>query len=156
MLELKLTSPLEKFLPCHRIEDVQGFSPYPVFSGEAFAVHAVFCDTDASLKTVLKAEITCDSGEIRVYRLDSVPVRLPCYPDSFDSGYMTKEAGVYPDILTEISRDTLLFAPSMQLAMLRIEVAGATAGEHKLTVTLRPKAGENAAEITKELTFSVI
>ena len=156
MLELKLTSPLEKFFPCHRMEDVPGFSPYPVFSGEAFAVNAVFCDTEASLKTVLNADITCDSGEIRVYRLDSVPVRLPCYPDSCDSGYMTKEAGVYPDILTEISRDTLLFAPSRHLAMLRIEVTGATAGEHKLTVTLRPKKGELAEEVKKELTFSVI
>ena len=156
MLELKLTSPLEKFFPCHRMEDVPGFSPYPVFSGEAFAVHAVFCDTEASLKTVLNADITCDSGEIRVYRLDFVPVRLPCYPDSCDSGYMTKEAGVYPDILTEISRDTLLFAPSRHLAMLRIEVTGATAGKHKLTVALRPKKGELAEEVKKELTFSVI
>ena len=156
MLKLKLCSPLEKFFPGHTMEDVPCFAPYPLFLGESFAVHAVFCDTEAFLKTHVTAEVSCDAGKICIYRLDSVPVRVPCYPNWNDDGYMTKEPGVYPDILTEISENTLLFAPEKGLAMLRIEVARLTAGEHTLTLTLRPKNEEEAEAVTESVSFSVI
>lgn len=156
MLELKLTSPLEKFLPCHTMADVPDFSPYPIFSGETFAVHAVFCDTDAFLKTCVTYELSCDTGSARVYRIDSVPVRVPCYPTWNDDDYMTKEPGVYPDVMTEIDTGTLLFAPQRGLAMLRIELSHLCPGEHTLSLTLRTKAEENEQIITRKVAFSVL
>ena len=156
MLELKFTSPLEKFLPHHTMADVREYAPYPVFSGEIFAVHAVFCDNDAFLKMGVTCEVSASSGKAKVYRTDSVPVRVPCYPEWNDDDYMSKEAGMFPDILTEISNETLLFAPQKGLTMLRIELSELDAGEHSLCLTLRTKDEEIPAEISATLNFSVL
>ncbi len=156
MLELKFTSPIDKFLSCHTMKDVKDYAPYPIFSGETFAVHAVFCDTDAFLKTGVTLTLSADCGKARLYRIDTVPVRVPCYPTWNDDDYMSKEPGVYPDIMTEINEDTLLFAPQRGLTMLRIELPDLCPGEHNLSLTLCTKDEEVSQSVTEKLDFKVL
>jgi len=156
MLQLKLTSSLEKFLPSHTMADVTSFAPYPVFLGETFAFHAVFCDSGSFMKTGVKCRVTAEGCKVRVYRADPVPVRVPCYPEWNDDDYMTKEPCIIPDVLTEISSDTLLFAPQRGLNMLRVELSGFSAGSHRVVVTLETYAEEAAQQVTESLSFTCL
>lgn len=157
MLQLKFTSPLEKFLPAHTMEDVRDYTPYPILCGECFAIHAVFCDTEAFLKSRVRARVKCDGGKAELYRVDYVPVRVPCYPEWHDDDYMSLEAGLYPDIMTSADDSTVLYAPQRGLAMLRIELPSLAAGTHHLTLTVEHVAGESRQEsCTAELDITVM
>lgn len=157
MLQLKFTSPLEKFLPAHTMSDVRDYIPYPILEGEDFAVHAVFCDTESFLKSCVHVRVECDGGEIELYRVDSVPVRVPCYPEWHDDDYMSFDAGLYPDIMTKIDDTTLLYAPQKGLEMLRVEIKSLSAGSHQLSLTLEHVDGERQRETcTVELDIAVL
>lgn len=157
MLQLKFTSPLEKFLPAHTMSDVRDYTPYPILCGESFAVHAVFCDTESFLKSCVRVKVECDGAEVLLYRVDLVPVRVPCYPEWHDDDYMSFEAGLFPDIMTKIDENTLLYAPQKGLEMLRLEIPSLPAGEHHLTLTLEHIDGESKHEsCNAELDISVL
>ena len=156
MIKLRFASPLDKFLPRHTMADVSNFETFPILTGETFAVHAVFADDGSFLKTPVTARVTCDGGAVKVYRVDSVPVRVPCYPEWNDDDYMTKEPFICPDVLCEICEDTLLYAPQRGLTMLRIEVSGLSAGEHSLTVTLESMDAQAPLTVSESISFTVL
>ena len=162
MIKLKITSSLEKFFPCHTENDVPSLSSYPVFPGEPFSVHALFWDREAFLKTrvTVSAECSLKDCEVRLYRVDSVPVRVPCFPGWVDDDYMTTSPGIYPDVMVPINDGDVLYAPQEGMSMIRAEVwsfADAPSGEYTLTLTLRT-ADFNVPhrQVSEKVTFEVI
>lgn len=162
MLKLKITSSLEKFFPCHTENDVPPFSSHPVFAGEPFSLHAVFWDREAFLKNrvTVSAECSLPNAEIRLYRVDSVPVRVPVFPGWVDDDYMTTEPGIYPDVMARICDGDVLFAPQAGMNMLRAEVwtdKDTPAGEYTITITLRTADFEVPhRQVRETVTFEVL
>lgn len=160
MLKLKLTSSLEKFLWDSGIDDIPPLSVHPVLAGETFSVHAVFCDPGAFLKSRVTASASCSLSdcEVRLYRIDTVPVRIPAFPGWSDDDYMSTSPGLYPDVMVKITEGVPLFAPQESVNMIRAEVVtgeDTPPGEYTLTLTLRT-ADYPAREVSESLTFEVL
>ena len=159
MTELKITSPLDKFFPHDNIADVKEFSPAPVFAGETLSFHVAFADSGASyLKTPVHASVTTDldGAEVKVYRIDFVPVRTPCYPDSHDDGYISTEPGLYPDIMTEIDEHSFLYAPQVGMNTLRVELAVPTVAKGRYNVKVMICSDDCSQSVERELSFEVL
>ncbi len=154
MIKLKIASPLDKFFLTASIEDAKAYEPTPVFRGERAAFHILYAAPDASyLKEPCRASASAENGiSVRLYDVGHVPVRVPCYPDSYDDGYMSTTPGLYPDIMREISESSLLYAPQSGVNMLRAELdvpQGAPAGEYEIEVTFSALNGESVSEKVK-------
>ena len=162
MLKLKITSSLEKFFPGHDRNNVPTLSPYPILAGEVFSLHAVFWDEESFLKNRVKVSVTCDAPncEVRLYRVDSVPVRVAAFPGWVDDDYMTTSPGIYPDVMVKIDEDTPLFAPNDGMNMLRAEVwsnSDTPFGEYTVTLTLRTiDESSPFEEVSESVTFEVL
>lgn len=65
--------------------------------GEVFSFQqAISCDIPAEIKVTVKSEL---KEYIKLYEVKNTVMDLPCYRNCTDNDYITKEAGVMPDIL---------------------------------------------------------
>ena len=143
MVEIKITSPLWKPAPNDCFDTAPDFSPPPILAGEAFACHVLIRDREAQfLKTPCRVRVQCDgcTDGVSLYRIGTVPVRTPCYPDSFDDGYLSCEAGLYHDVMYPTD-GAELYAPQRGFELLRIEVSPCREGDHRLTASVLPDNG---------------
>ncbi len=159
MIKLKIVSPLDKFFPDDDIALAREFSPAPVFAGETFSFHVLYADGGASyLKTPVRVSVTTDldGADLKIYKIEHVPVRTPCYPDSHDDGYISTKPGLYPDVMTEIDGTSPLYAPQVGMNMLRIELAVPVTAGGKYGVKVTVRSDDLSQTVGAEVSFEVL
>lgn len=94
-MELKVLSSLEKVFAVHKPEADEILS-FTMLKNERLSFQTAFTsDTDKTVKLEISG---IDSKHYNVYSVRDVPVELPCF-DHADDFYISKEKGMYPDIL---------------------------------------------------------
>ena len=99
-LELVQLSSLEKVFLNRPIE-AKEFCRASALQGEEFAYQIAYrsdCKMDLSLS--VDSSIADD---IQIYEIGTAPSQLPAYPDSMDENYITREPGLFPDILNPLN-----------------------------------------------------
>ncbi len=149
-MKVKIISPLDKPGLADSFDALTALSPYPVFRGEPYAFHIAACEGDGgdgtkqicslSVEVLDKAGDPAPGFDTRVYTVESVPVRLPCPPDVDDDDYISKEPGLYPDILLPVTGGREIRVPARGLALIRVEVESAAAPAGEYTVRTDFKA----------------
>ena len=100
MTELMQVSSLEKILPKSDCRKKQ-IKDMTVLHKEQGSYQIAFKDGH---KTKIKVNIKSDIADfIEVFSVGCVPVMLPLYEEAFnDPNYISKEPGIYPDILNPL------------------------------------------------------
>lgn len=107
---LKQCSSLEKiFLNDENIKD--GYKESSVLKGEELS-YQIALKTAAEKSIVTTVSISTPPGcKAKLYLTENVPCEMPTYPFSEDDDYITKEPGLFPDLLTPIENGKLLVLP---------------------------------------------
>lgn len=148
MTDLIQTSSLEKILPksdCFS-EPVKHMT---ILHGEEGAYQIAFKERH---KTKIKVSVKSDIKEyVKVYLIGCVPVMLPTYEESFDDpDYISKEPGIYPDILMPIKDGEFESNGWYQGLWINVE-GGAPAGKHGIVVELSTENEVKSSEMTYEV-----
>ncbi len=151
-LAMKLLSSLEKVFwnkePVEKELVLQGFRNEVISFEAAYTLDA--CNASMFIELEIESPI---KEYVHVRQVEHVPVRYPVPSDS-DDYYLSKEPGLYPDLLREIGSHTLR-ARSGQWDTLWIEVdpkGVVSAGSYPITVRLTAADGE-MVEKTQEITI---
>ena len=99
-------------------------------------------------------EVKCQSDfeNVSISKVVSVPVNTPCYKDVHDEGYLSYEAGLYPDLLCPISDKITLSGTSTTALWISAEVPNKmAAGKKKIEVSFF----EPLSKTTKSVEFTV-
>ena len=106
----------------------EGFSGFSVCRGEygAFQI-AVHSDIMKTLEINVESDL-----DVRVFRVDCVPVQLPCHKG--DDNYLRREPGLYPDVLRDCSAITA--SPNWQSLWFDVCTDDAEPGVHPVRVRI--------------------
>ena len=89
---------------------------------------------------LLSVRLTGDLAPfVRLRRVESVPVTLPCYLDRYDEEYLRTTPGLYPDLLLPLTYGGKVNVSSRQLRTIWIDLLpgeGFPVGDHRLTLSL--------------------
>ena len=133
MTELYQISSLEKVMPksCLNTECIKDMT---VLHGEDGAYQIAFKDKH---KTKIKIEVKGDICEyVSVYSVGNVPVMLATFEEAEnDPNYISKEPGMYPDILNPVENCEIEATGSYQSLWVRVDKK-APPGLHNITVEL--------------------
>lgn len=82
---------------------------------------------------------------VQCFRVENVPAGRAAYKENVDDYYLSREPGLYPDVLRPISDRPEYFMPDSRTGYL-VEIGGdLPVGRHKLTISLVGAAGETLA-----------
>ena len=97
-----LCDSLEKVFPSQRPRPMETDRPIPVFEGTIVAVQLVYNrhpeSTPAPFVTPLKISVIGAPVEPVLRTVELIPADYPCH-EKYDSGYITAEPGLFPDLL---------------------------------------------------------
>lgn len=151
-LLIKTVSSLEKRFANENIESVPQYNKASALKGERFSFQVMYTpDGEASSDCKYVAYYRVSSplyDNIKVSRVDSVPVRFPMYKIEADDYYMSREPGLYPDLMVPINEKNQLFIFKEELMTLWVDVEipkDAKAGEYPIEFTLVNGEGEEYA-----------
>lgn len=153
----KNISSLEKHFTCEKIENVKEYNRATALRGERFTYQTAYTcpDLRGDVKKILYLKIDSPIKDyITVSRVDTVPVRMPMYKVDADDYYMSREPGLYPDLLVPITEKTQLFGFRDEYMCLRTDVAipcDAEAGVFPIKLSLIDDHGEEASSTVFEL-----
>ena len=154
---MKNISSLEKHFAAERVEDVAEYCKASALRGERFSYQVAYTCRDMRGDVKKSLYYRINSGvpaKITVSRVDSVPVRMPMYKVDTDDYYMSREPGLYPDLLIPVTEKTKLFAFKDEYMCLRVDVeiqTDAAAGVYPIEFSLLDGEGNTAAETVFEL-----
>lgn len=114
-LQYKLVSSMEKIFPYTKIDELEEYNSYATVKGDVTSFQFVytkkFIPNQNNSIVDFKLKINSQLKEyVNVRQVDNVPVLFPCYPDRNDNNYISKEVGLYPDILKELD-EYIIFTP---------------------------------------------
>ena len=120
-------SSLEKIFP-DKAPDPAGFAGFSLLQGE-YGAFQIALQSDEPVTLDIQIESALD---VRAFRVDCVPVALPCHEG--DDDYLRKTPGLYPDVLVPCETITL----DTQVRALWFEIAAGdyAGGEYPVSVTL--------------------
>lgn len=156
-LQFRLTSPLTKA----RITD--SALCFPVYKhatalqGDRVYFGAVWETQHSPSHLGVRTPITVEgelASYVTVYEVDSVPVRLPHYRNTFNEDYIGHEPGLYPDVLRQTD---VIYIYENRTGQLYFEVDlpdHISPGTYPITVTLHPIL--SADPISATLTLEVL
>lgn len=154
-LETRWCSSLAKVLPA-REPDCEPFRSGTALRGENFSLQLAYRAVDFHF-TKIGIEIKSDLKEfISVRRVDLVPAEFVSY--EFDDDYISREPGLYPDILSEI-RDGAVDAVLGQWRSLWFRIAvpqDCGPGVYSVAVTLSADTGKESVRKTVSFDLEVI
>lgn len=138
--EFFLVSALEKVLPARRPAAMgTTLSTWP---GEHAAVQLVYTGSDQvpfMPQQLYRIEIDGAPWTPERFHVELIPAGLPCYPKS-DEDYLSKEPGLFPDLLTPADDPTVLPLPGQYRSLwIRWNIpADAPAGDYPITLRAVP------------------
>lgn len=142
--ECFLASALEKVMLNRRPAALAEGTRLSCWRGEKAAVQLVFrSDSDGMNMPVLQysVEVQGAPGVVELRRVVSVPVQMPCYVSS-DEDYISKEPGLFPDLLEPMETDRILPIPGQYRSVwitFRIP-ADAAPGDYEIRIIATPNA----------------
>ena len=157
MIQTRLLSSLDKLLPSANLEDFAPLSRVSVLRGEQLSFQLAFrAPADMPHRTWFRASVSGSLAPFASLRLVAfVPSQMPVYPESSDDDYISKEPGLFPDLLEPLKNGGAVPVCNFQPRSLWVTVkipTDAEAGEKNIAVTLEAD-GEN---VTETLTVQVI
>ena len=122
-------------------------SVFSGFKNETISFQVAYCQSleGAGWSTFCDVKMESDIAEhVRVRRVVNVPAGLAIYPGA-DDDYLRKTPGLYPDMLVDIS-ECKTRALIDQWNSVWVDVEGAPAGQHEVTITVVPSKGEPSSQ----------
>ena len=112
-----------------------------VLKGDRYSYQIAYAGTDTNgWPSDASFEISSDISEyINVYKVENLPSALPVYSSADSEGYITKEPGLFPDLLEPVRDNYIKVVDGFKRALwLTVDVPeDAEGGEHSITVTVR-------------------
>lgn len=143
---LKQCSSLEKIF-LNDIEIREGYTGNSVLRGEEISYQIAF---KAKEERSFMANVSIDAPKgcsAELYLVENVPCSFPIYPFCEDEDYITKEPGLFPDLLLPVENKEFLVSP-YQWRSIWVTLktsASITSGNHTITVTFKSEK-ENVCE----------
>jgi len=154
---VKNVSSLEKRFSNEKLENVKEYNSASALRGERFSYQVAYTcpNLRGDVKKILYCRVDSPIKEyVAVSRVDLVPVRMPMYKIDADDYYISREPGLYPDLLVPITGKTQLFAVKNEYMCLRVDVEipkDAAAGVFPIDIVLVDDHGADAAAAHFEL-----
>lgn len=121
-ISIKQISALEKVFLNDRFDSKKEYNEASALGGEKFSYQIMFCE-DRLERIEAKFKLTSDLNEyIRVYSVGNVPSEMPCMADIEDDDYITKQAGLIPDVLIPIESDNVLITQRPRAIWIDIKI----------------------------------
>lgn len=144
MIKTRLISSLDKCFPETQPSSLPALTRLSALRGEVVSLQLVMRDDDpaAPHRRWVEPRLEGDLAETAEVRcVDYVPSLMPVYPDPArsDDGYLKKEPGLYPDLLSPLGMGGRAAVCSFQTRTLWITLrlpADLAPGDHTLTVSL--------------------
>lgn len=141
MCEMKLLSSLEKVFPTSRLPR-RGFRGFSMLQNERASFQAA-CRVEADTQAVLRIDSPL-APFIRAYRVELIPAAVAA-PKKSDGYYLTKEGGLFPDLLRPLEGDTLTLSAGGTHAIW-FEIRGdLPAGDFPVKIVLEQEGRELAS-----------
>lgn len=110
MVDAKIISSLEKVMPTSDMSDFAVLKLQNAAKGERVSFQIVLknakCGREFALKMSVRSALL---KYITVSRVGYVPSMLPAYTDRSDDYYITKQPGLFPDVLYPVKRNDVIF-----------------------------------------------
>lgn len=143
MIQTRLLSSLDKLLPSANPEDFTPLSRVSVLRGEQLSFQLAFrAPADMPHRTWFRASVSGSLAPFASLRLVAfVPSQMPVFPspESSDDDYISKEPGLFPDLLEPLKNGDLVPVCNFQPRSLWVTAkipADAEAGEKAISITL--------------------
>jgi hypothetical protein len=158
-LELQFTSSLEKCFPNEGLNKPT-LDKITMLQNERYSFCIAYKETDTSIwsKSIATAKVTSTiDATIHIYQVDLVPVMMAAYHNKSDEHYISKEPGLFPDLLTPIDDKTPLYCVPNQLNCLWVTIdpiKPILAGDYSICVVFIDEEGNEI--VSKELPIHVL
>ena len=142
----RITSSLEKVFMDQEPKAVSE-AVFTGFANETISFQLAYCQPDDGVRRGTFCTLTAESSigaHVRLRRVVNVPVHLAVYSDA-DADYLRKTPGLYPDMLVDVAECRLRALPG-QWNAIWVDVEGAPAGEHSITLTVTSESGEASSQ----------
>ena len=165
--KIKLTSSLEKPMPSDTINKFPKLKKLSVLKGERLSFQVLLTNIDECLTwRGVQGEVSL-SGELAKYAtvrdLVYVPIAHPTLQHDkawwMDDNYVSKNPGIFPDILRPLHNGGCVFMPNSLLTTLWVEVSipkNIKAGEYAITVSVKIDDEDEYLEISESLSVEII
>ena len=157
-VKIKNISSLEKHFASEKIEGVKEYNRATALRGERFTYQIAYTTDDmrGDVKKALYFKVASPLADnITVSRVEAVPVRMPMYRiDLDDDYYMSREPGLYPDLLVPVTESSQVYLFKDELSVLRVDVEvpeDAAAGVYPIDVVLKDGDGAEVGSTHFEL-----
>ena len=156
-LTAKTVSSLEKRFANEKIDSVPEYKRASALKGERFSYQIMYTSLDIAhdCKEVVHAKIASPiSDMVSIQRVDAVPVRFPMYKVEADDYYMSREPGLYPDLMVPITEKNQLYVFYEELMTLWVDVEipeNAKAGTYPIDVNFFDRDGEEKGSVHFEI-----
>lgn len=147
-LHIKFISSLEKCLANENFADKKEIKKLSLMKNEHQSVQLLIRESDTSVVTKLLAKVKVISelsGCINISNVEQVYVPMPVIRGGGDGNYISKEPGMFPDLLTPLRYGNSAIIPPEQLRCLWIDIkpdGKYKGGVYPLTVELYSDDGE--------------
>ena len=131
-----------------------------VLKGDRYSYQIAYAGTDTNgWPSDASFEISSDISEyINVYKVENLPSALPVYSSADSEGYITKEPGLFPDLLEPVRDNYIKIVDGFKRALwLTVDVPeDAESGEHSITVTVKCDGSEKSVTLRLEILDCVL
>lgn len=107
MLKIKRITSLEKIFLKENIENIKEITGSKAFKGERISYQIVLKSENYE-KFELRYKIKSDFNKITIRRVGYVPSECPVYEQKYDDYYLTKEPGLFPDVLYSLKDNEII------------------------------------------------
>lgn len=151
--EMKLLSSLEKVFLADNLSDKPAYRAGSMLRNEVFNFQVAYRPEEGWLdKAVLRLSSPIASF-VTLRRVEVVPSQMPAYPGLSDSGYITTQPGLFPDLLLPYAQGQRLTLVPGQSRSLWLSVEGdIPPGTYPITLSFVDRSGATLAEDTFTLT----
>lgn len=131
-----------------------------VLKGDRYSYQIAYAGTDTNgWPSDASFEISSDISEyISVYKVENLPSAFPVYSSADSEGYITKEPGLFPDLLEPVRDNYIKVVDGFKRALwLTVDVPeNAESGEHNITVTVKCDGNEKSVTLRLEILDCVL
>ena len=147
MFKSVLLTSMAKVLPDTNISTLYSTDTFSGLKGEKVCFQiSVCCDEDKTVKFNIN-----DKSDLKVYLVDYTPATLAVHEDA-DDYYISKESGLYPDVLKEMN-DCTIELNADKPASLYFEYSATYAVEKDITVTFSQN-NETLSDLTAKIVIA--
>jgi len=149
---LKIISGLEKCFADEKIESKNSVSAFSMLANERLSFQVAYsAETSLYRRCAYKCKISVESPikeHLKMFSVETVPVKMPVYKDQNDDDYLRKEPGLYPDLLLPFDEkaDLIFVQDDLRALFVTVECEdGIPSGEYPVVFKVISE-GQSVAE----------